>query len=67
MHGSPPKLTPQLRRVDCIAPTVTGTITHPIDEVTGLTHCPKNRLQKLEITPLAISTDQICLSQPALI
>ena len=67
MYGDPPKLTSQLRRINCIAPIVTGAITHPIDEVAGLVHCLKNRLQNLKVTPLAIGSDQIRLPQPALI
>ncbi len=67
MYGDPPKLTSQLRRINCIAPIVTGAITHPIDEVTGLAHCLKNRLQDLKITPLTIGANQISLPQPALI
>ena len=67
MYGDPPKLTSQLRRINCIAPIVTGPITHPIDEVTGLAHCLKNRLQDLKITPLTIHANQISLPQPALI
>ena len=67
MYGGPPELTSQLRCINCIASIVTGAITHPIDEVAGLAHCLKNRLQDLKITPLAISTDQISLPQPALI
>ena len=57
MYGDPPKLTSQLRRINCIAPIVTGAITHSIDEVAGLAHCLKNRLQNLEVTPLAIGTN----------
>ena len=57
MYGDPPKLTSQLGRIDRVAPIVTGAITHPIDEVAGLAHCLKNRLQNLEITPLAIGTN----------
>lgn len=61
MNGGPPKLTSQLRRINCIAPIVTGAITHPIDEVTGLAHCLKNRLQDLKIIPLTIRANQISL------
>ena len=67
MYGDPPKLTSQLRCINCIASIVTGAITHPIDEVTGFAHILKNRLQDLKITPLAIGANQISLSQPALI
>ena len=67
MYGDPPKLTSQPRRINCIAPIVTGAITHPIDEVTGLAHCLKNRLQDLKITPLTIGANQISLPQSALI
>ena len=67
MYGDPPKLTSQLRRINCIAPIVTGAIAHPIDEVTALAHRLKNRLQDLKITPLTIGASQISLHQPALI
>ncbi len=67
MYGDPPELTSQLRCINCIAPIVTGAITHPIDEVTGFAHCLKNHLQDLKITPLAIGANQISLPQPALI
>ena len=67
MYGDPPKLTSQLRCINCIAPIVTGAITHPIDEVAGLAHCLKNRLQDLKITPLTIGANQISLPQPAFI
>lgn len=67
MYGSPPELTSQLGRINCIAPIVTGAITHPIDEVARLAHCLKNRLQDLKITPLAIGANQISLPQLALI
>ena len=46
---------------------MTRSIAHPIDEVMGLTHCLKNHLQDLKITPLAIGANQISLPQPALI
>ena len=67
MNGGPSELTSQLRCINCIAPIVTGAITHPIDEVTGFAHCLKNHLQDLKITPLAIGANQISLPQPALI
>ena len=67
MYGDPPELSSQLRRINCIAPIVTGAITHPIDEVTALVHCLKNRLQDLKITPLTIGANQISLPQLALI
>ena len=67
MYGDPPKIKSQLRCLNCIAPIVTGAITHPIDEVAGLAHCLKNHLQDLKITPLTISANQISLPQPALV
>lgn len=67
MYGDPPELSSQLRRINCIAPIVTGAITHPIDEVTGFAHTLKNRLQDLKITPLSIGANQISLPQLALI
>ena len=67
VRRSPPKLTSQLRHIDCIAPIMTGAITHPIDEVAGLAHCLKNRLQDLKITPLTIGANQISLPQPTLV
>ena len=57
MNGSPPELTSQLGRIDCIAPIVTRAIAHPIDKVTGFAHGLKNRLQDLKITPLTIGTN----------
>ena len=57
MYGGPPELTSQLRCINCIASIVTGAIAHPIDEVTGFAHILKDRLQNLEITPLAIGTN----------
>ena len=57
MNGGPSELASQLGRINCIAPIMTGAITRPIDEVTGFAHILKDRLQNLEITPLAIGTN----------
>lgn len=57
MNGGPSELASQLGRINCIAPIMTGAITHPIDEVTGFAHILKDRLQNLEITLLAIGTN----------
>ena len=67
MNGGPSELASQLGRINCIAPIMTGAITHPIDEVAGLAHCLKNRLQDLKITPLTIGANQISLPQLTLI
>ena len=61
MNGGPSELASQLGRINCVASITTRAITHSIDEVTGLAHCLKNRLQNLEITPLAIGTNYISL------
>lgn len=46
---------------------MTRSIVHPFDVIAWLTHCLKNRLQNLKVTPLTIGANQISLPQPALI